>query len=97
MRDSHPDTGMKICFRMNMIVPKLGCAGEAWEGNAKLMEQPETVQMTSAEKLQGCSNATDIIQNREEHLERAHLNFQRPEKLKWLQKARNVPMKSFQM
>ena len=45
---------------MNVIVPKLEYAGVVWEGNAKLVKQLETVQMTAAIKvpLTGCSNTT---------------------------------------
>ena len=40
------------------FVPKLEYAGEVWEGNAKLVKQLETVQMTAAEKVLGCSSTT---------------------------------------
>ena len=33
---------------MNLIVPKLLCAGDVWEGNAKLVNPLETVPMTAA-------------------------------------------------
>ena len=46
---SHLDARIKICTLMNVIVPKLGYAGEVWEGNAKLVKQLETVQMEAAE------------------------------------------------
>ena len=41
-----------------MIVPKLDYAGDIWEGNAKLVKQLETVQMTAAKKILGCSSTT---------------------------------------
>ena len=43
---------------MNVIVPKFEYAGEVWEGNAKLVKQLETVQMTAAKKALGCSSTT---------------------------------------
>ena len=36
---------------VNVIVPKLEYAGEAREGNAKLVKQLETVHMTAAKKV----------------------------------------------
>ena len=42
---------------MNVIVPKLKYA-EVWEGNAKLVKQLETVQMTAAKNVLGCSSTT---------------------------------------
>ena len=41
-----------------MVVPKLEYAGKVWEGNAKLVKQLETVQMTAAKKVLGCSSTT---------------------------------------
>ena len=49
LTDSHLDTRIKRCILMTMIVPKPEYA-EVWEGNAKLVKQLETVQMTAAEK-----------------------------------------------
>ena len=43
---------------INVIVPKLEYAEVVWEGNAKLVKQLETVQMTAAEKVRGCSSTT---------------------------------------
>ena len=50
LTDSHLDTRIKRCIRMNVIVavPKLEYAGEVWEGNAKPVKQLGTVQMTAA-------------------------------------------------
>ena len=45
---------------MNVIVPKLEYAQKVWEGNAKLAKQLETVQMTAAKKVLGCSSTTSI-------------------------------------
>ena len=43
---------------MNVMVPKLECAGEVWEGNAKLVKQLETIQMTATIKILRCSSTT---------------------------------------
>ena len=32
LTDPHLDTRIKICILINVIVPKLECAGEVWEG-----------------------------------------------------------------
>ena len=40
------------------MAPKLGYAGEVWEGNAKLVKQLETVQMAAAEQTLGCPSTT---------------------------------------
>ena len=42
---------------MKVVVPKLECAG-VWEGNAKLVNKLETVAMTAAKKILGCSKTT---------------------------------------
>ena len=42
----------------DVIVPKLEYAGEVWEGNTKLADKLETVQMTAAKKILGCSKTT---------------------------------------
>ena len=55
---SHLDTRVKRCMLIDVIVPKLGYAGEAWEGNVKLVKQLETGQMTAAKKVLGCSSTT---------------------------------------
>ena len=39
---------------MKVVVPKLECA-DVWEGNAKLVNKLETVAMTAAKKILGCS------------------------------------------
>ena len=49
---SHLDTRIKIFILVNVIVPKIEYAGEVWEGDAKLVKQLETVQMTAAKKCQ---------------------------------------------
>ena len=48
LSDSHLDTMIKNCILMNAVVPKLGYAGDVWEGNAKFLKHLETVQMTAA-------------------------------------------------
>ena len=58
LTDSHLDTRIKRCVLMNVIGPKLEYSGEVWEGNAKLVKQLETVQMTAAKKVLGCSSTT---------------------------------------
>ena len=58
LTDSHLDTRIKRCVLMNVIGPKLEYSGEVWEGNAKSVNQLETVQMTAAKKVLGCSSTT---------------------------------------
>ena len=55
LRESQLDTRIKICILRNVIVPKLEYTGEVWEGTAKLVKKLETVPMTAAEKILGCS------------------------------------------
>ena len=43
---------------MNVTAPNVAYAGEIWEGNAKFVKQLETVQMTAAKKIPGCSSTT---------------------------------------
>ena len=43
---------------MNVIVRKLERGGEVREGNAKFVQQLETVQMTAARKILTCSSTT---------------------------------------
>ena len=56
--DSHIDTWIKRCILMSMIVPTLEYAGDVWEGNAKLVKQLETAQMTAAKNIPRWSRAT---------------------------------------
>ena len=58
LTDPHLDTKIKKCIMMNVIVPKLEYAGDLLEGNAKFVKELETVQMTAAKKIQGCSSTT---------------------------------------
>ena len=58
LTDPHIDTRIKTCVLMNVIVSKLEYAGEVWEGNAKFVKQLETVQITAAKKILGCSSTT---------------------------------------
>ena len=55
LRESQLDTRIKRCILRNVIVPKLEYAGEVWEGNAKLVKKLESVPMTAAKKILGCS------------------------------------------
>ena len=45
---------------MTVYVPKLEYAGEVWEGKAKFVKQLDTVQMTAAKNILGCSSTTSI-------------------------------------
>ena len=58
LRDSHLDTRSKRCILMNVVVPMLEYAGEVWEGNVRLAEKLETVQMAAVKKILGCSRTT---------------------------------------
>ena len=59
LADSHLDTRINRCIRMNLIVPKVEYGGEYGEGNAKSVKQLETVQMMAAtEKVGGRSSTT---------------------------------------
>ena len=51
LTDSHLDTRIKKYILTNVIIPKLEYEGEAWEGNANLEKQLETVQVTTAKKV----------------------------------------------
>ena len=70
--DPRLDSRFKICFLINVVFPKFEHVGEAWEGNAKFVNQLETVQITAANKMLGCSSTTS---NRVfgEYLETTHL------------------------
>ena len=52
--DSNLDTRVKRCILNSVIVPNLEYA-EGWQGNAKLEKQPETIPMTAAKQVLGCS------------------------------------------
>ena len=54
LRESQLDTRIKRCILRNVIVPKLEYA-EVWEGNTKLVKKLETVPMTAAKRILGCS------------------------------------------
>ena len=58
LTDPHLHTRIKICILIYVIVPKLEYAGEVWEGNAKVLRQLETAQVTAAKKILGCSSMT---------------------------------------
>ena len=76
-----------------MVVPKLEYAGEAWEGNAKFVKQLETVQMTAAKNILGCSSMTRNTVLRAE-LRMYPLKTNRDaRKLKWQHKVKSMPEK----
>ena len=58
LTDPHLDTRIKLCILTNVVIPKLEYAGEVWEGNAQFVKQLDTVQMTAARKILGCSSTT---------------------------------------
>ena len=58
LTDPHLDTRIKMCILINMILSKLDYAGEVWKGSAKFVKQLETVQMTAAKNILGCSSTT---------------------------------------
>ena len=49
-----------------MIAPKVEYAGELWGGNAKLVKQLETVQMSAAKNVLGCSSTKSNTELRAE-------------------------------
>ena len=55
LRELQLDTRIKRCILRKVIVQKLEYAGEVWEGNAKLVKKLETVPITAAKKILGCS------------------------------------------
>ena len=55
LSDSHLDTRIKRCILLNVIVPKL-----EYVSNKKLAEKLETVQMSAAKKILGCSKTTSL-------------------------------------
>ena len=61
LTDSHRDTTIKRCILMHVMVRKPKDAGEVWEGNAEVVKQLETLQMTEAEKILRCSSTTSSI------------------------------------
>ena len=66
LRELHLDTRIKRGILMKVVVPKLEYA-EVCEGDAKLVNKLETVAMTAAKKILGCSktaNKTALIESR---------------------------------
>ena len=91
LTDPQLETRIKRCILTNVIVPKLEYAGEVWEGNAKLVKQLETLWVTAAKKVLGCSSTTSNKVLRAE-LGMYPLKTNRDaRKLKWQCKVRNVP------
>ena len=77
---------------MNVIAPKLEYSGEVWEGNAKLVKQLETAQMTAAKKYQD-AQVRRVLQYKGQKWECAHLKQRDVRKLKWQYKVNNMPKK----
>ena len=59
LTDPHLDTRIEIYILTNMVAPKLAYAGEVWEGNSKLVNQLETMQMTASKTILGCLSTTN--------------------------------------
>ena len=78
---------------MNVIAPKLEHAGEVWEGNAKFAIQLETVQMTTAKKILGCSSTTSTTVLRAKRGMYPLKTNRDARKLKWQYKVKNMPEK----
>ena len=78
---------------MNVIVPKLEYAGEVCQGNAKLVKQLETVQMTAARKTLRCSSTTSNTVLRAELGMRPLKTNRDTRKFIWQYKVRNMPKK----
>ena len=93
LTDPHLDTRMKIYILTDVIVPKLECAGEVWEGNAKFVKQLETVQMTAAKKILGGSSTTSSTVLRAELGLYPLKTNKAVRKLKWQYRGRNMPEK----
>ena len=93
LRDSRLDTRIKRCILLNVIVPKLEYAGEVWEGNKKLAEKLETVQMSAAKKILGCSKTTSNTALRAELGMYALKTNRDMRKLRWQHSVRNMPSK----
>ena len=74
------------------IEPKLEYA-EVWEGNAKLENQLETVLMTAAKGVLGCSSTRSITVLRAELGMYPLKTIRDARKLKWRYKVRNMPEK----
>ena len=92
LTDSHLDTRIKRCILIHVIVPKLEYA-QVWEGNAKLVKQLETVQMTAAKKVLGCSSTTSsTVLSAELGMYPLKTNKD-VRKLRWQYKVRNMPKK----
>ena len=89
----HLDITIKICILINVIVPKLEYAGQVWQENAKFVKQLDTVQMTAAKNILGCSSTT-INTVLRAALGMYPLKTNRDaRKLKWQYKVKNMPEK----
>ena len=58
LTDPHLDTRIKIRILFNVIEPKLEYAGDLLEGSEKFVKQLQTLQMTAAKHMLGCSSTT---------------------------------------
>ena len=93
LADPHLYTRIKRCIMMNVIATNLEYAGEVYEGNVKLVKQLETVQMTAAKNILGCSSSTSNTGLRAE-LGMYPLKTNRDvRKLKWQCEVNNMPEK----
>ena len=93
LTDSRLDTMITRCFLINVSLPKLEYAGQVWEGNAKFVKQPETMQMTAAKNIRGCSSTMSNTVLRAElgmHSLKANRDVR---KLKWQSKVKNMAEK----
>ena len=77
-----------------MVVPKLEYE-EVWEGNAKFVKQLETVQMTAAKNIIGCSSTTsDTVLRAELLIGMYPIQTNRDvRKFKWQYQVKNMPEK----
>ena len=90
---SHLYTWSKVCIEINVIVPKLEYAGRVWEGNTKFVKQLETVQMTAAKEVIGCSSTTSDTVLRAELGMYPRKTNRDVRKLNWQNNVRNMAKK----
>ena len=62
--DSHIGTRIKACILINVIVTKLECSVQVWEGNAKFVKQLKTERMMAAEKYEDAQARRETQQQR---------------------------------
>ena len=61
LTDSHLETEIELYCDECVTAPKLGYAGEVWEGEAEFVEQLKTVQTTEARNILGYSQVGRLI------------------------------------